>query len=319
MVYNYELIREIIYERIDEMEFLKILLPIFGIFFIGFVGQKTLKFDIQNISKLALYLMSPFLAFCTFYEKELSMSYLYYGIFAFLLCICIILLVFLASYILKYSVEERCAMILASAFMNNGNYGTPVILLVFGTAGMEVAVPLIVFQQMVMSTLGIYFAARGSSDGVGKNVVLEKVLKMPVVHGALLGIAFQLLHISIPNELLTCMQMVGNASIPTVMIILGMQLAVISLKDFNVSKISLAIILRLIISPIIAVIITLFLPFDVMTKQILIILAAMPTAANTTLMAVQFNTNPSLVSSATFISTSLSIITLPVLLNILPI
>lgn len=299
------------------MEFLKILLPVFGIFFIGFVGQKTLKFDIQNLSKLALYLMSPFLAFCTFYEKEISMNYLYYGVFAFLLCIGIIILVFLASYILKYSVQERCAMILSSAFMNNGNYGTPVILLVFGAAGLEIAVPLIVFQQMVMSTLGIYFAARGSAEESTKNVVLEKVLKMPVVHGALLGILFQLLHVSLPNELLTCMKLVGDASIPTVMIILGMQLAAISVRDINLSKISLAIILRLIISPIIAVIITLFLPFDLMTKQILIILAAMPTAANTTLMAVQFNTKPSLVSSATFLSTILSIITLPILLNIM--
>ncbi|EAG7378304.1 AEC family transporter, partial [Listeria monocytogenes] len=38
------------------MEFLLILLPVFGIFAIGFVGQKTLKFDIPNLSKLTLYL-----------------------------------------------------------------------------------------------------------------------------------------------------------------------------------------------------------------------------------------------------------------------
>ena len=91
------------------MEFLKILLPVFGIFAIGFVGQKTLKFDIQNLSKLALYLMSPFLAFCTFYEKKLSMSYIYYGVFAFLLCTVIIILVFIASYIFKIFLKrEMC-------------------------------------------------------------------------------------------------------------------------------------------------------------------------------------------------------------------
>lgn len=54
-----------------------------------------------------------------------------------------------------------------------------------------------------------------------------------------------------------------------------------------------------------------------MTKQIMILLAAMPTAANTTLMAVQFDTKPDLVSSATFISTVLSIITLPIVLYFL--
>ncbi|MEC3787191.1 AEC family transporter, partial [Bacillus safensis] len=42
-----------------------------------------------------------------------------------------------------------------------------------------------------------------------------------------------------------------------------------------------------------------------------------PTAANTTLMAVQFRTKPEFVSSTTFLSTVLSIVTLPVLLWIL--
>ena len=45
-----------------------------------------------------------------------------------------------------------------------GNYGTPVVLLAFGSGALEVAVPLMVFQQMVMSTIGIYFAARGSEE-----------------------------------------------------------------------------------------------------------------------------------------------------------
>ncbi|MDE1376651.1 AEC family transporter, partial [Bacillus licheniformis] len=52
-------------------------------------------------------------------------------------------------------------------------------------------------------------------------------------------------------------------------------------------------------------------------KQIMVLAAAMPTAANTTLMAVQFETKPAIVSSATFISTMLSIVTLPVVLWLL--
>ena len=44
---------------------------------------------------------------------------------------------------------------------------------------------------------------------------------MPIAYGALLGILFQVLHFKMPTELLTCMNMVGDASIPTVMIILA--------------------------------------------------------------------------------------------------
>ncbi|EAE7365340.1 TPA: AEC family transporter [Listeria monocytogenes] len=299
------------------MEFLLILLPVFGIFAIGFVGQKTLKFDIPNLSKLTLYLMSPFLAFNTFYTHPLTIDYAYLAIYIFALCLSLILLVSLISFLLGYNLQDRCALILASAFMNNGNYGTPVVLLVFGAVGLDIAVVLMVLQQLAMSTIGIYFAAKGSKDANGMKTVMKRVVRMPIAYGALLGLALQLLHVSLPSALMTCVKLVGDAAIPTIMIVLGMQLAVISFRRIELTKVGIALVLKLLIAPIIAFGLTLILPVDEMTKQIMILLAAMPTAANTTLMAVQFDTKPDLVSSATFISTVLSIITLPIVLYFL--
>ncbi|EGP6956905.1 AEC family transporter [Listeria monocytogenes] len=299
------------------MEFLLILLPVFGIFVIGFVGQKTLKFDIPNLSKLTLYLMSPFLAFNTFYTNPLTIDYAYLAIYIFALCLSLILLVSLISFLLGYNLQDRCALILASAFMNNGNYGTPVVLLVFGAVGLDIAVVLMVLQQLAMSTIGIYFAAKGSKDANGMKTVMKRVVRMPIAYGALLGLALQLLHVSLPSALMTCVKLVGDAAIPTIMIVLGMQLAVISFRRIELTKVGIALVLKLLIAPIIAFGLTLILPVDEMTKQIMILVAAMPTAANTTLMAVQFDTKPDLVSSATFISTVLSIITLPIVLYFL--
>ncbi|EAD5709526.1 AEC family transporter [Listeria innocua] len=299
------------------MEFLFILLPVFGIFAIGFIGQKTLKFDIPNLSKLTLYLMSPFLAFNTFYTNPLTMDYFYLAIYIFVLCLSLILLVSVISFLLGYNVQDRCALILASAFMNNGNYGTPVVLLVFGAAGLDIAVILMVLQQLAMSTIGIYFAAKGSKDANGMKTVMTRVVRMPIAYGALLGLILQLLHIPLPSALMTCVKLVGDAAIPTIMIVLGMQLAVISFRRIELDKVGIALVLKLLIAPFIAFGLTLILPVDEMTKQIMILLAAMPTAANTTLMAVQFDTKPDLVSSTTFISTVLSIITLPIVLYFL--
>lgn len=296
------------------MEFLLVLVPVFGIFAIGYIGQKTLGFDIQTLSKMSLYLMSPFLAFDTFYTNKLTMDYVYLSIFVLGLCLVLVLFVYFLSFFHKYPNQDRCAMILSSAFMNNGNYGTPVVLLVFGTAGLDTAVVLMVLQQLIMSTIGMYYAAKGGSEEGGFKTVMTRVIRMPVAYGALLGAILQLKHISIPKELMTGIELVGNAAIPTIMIILGMQLALISFKNIEYRKISYSLLLKLMVSPVIALGFTLILPVDDMTKQIMILVAAMPTAANTTLMAVQFNTRPEVVSSATFISTMLSIVTLPVLL-----
>ncbi|GAA3329162.1 hypothetical protein GCM10020331_076090 [Ectobacillus funiculus] len=71
--------------------------------------------------------------------------------------------------------------------------------------------------------------------------------------------------------------------------------------------------IKLAISPVIAYGLTMLFPMDDMVKQIMVIIAAMPTAANTTMYAIQFDTEPEFVSSATLVSTSLSLATLPII------
>ncbi|MED4074135.1 AEC family transporter [Priestia endophytica] len=294
------------------MEFLAILLPIFGIFAIGFVGQKKIGFDTKTISTMALYLMSPVLVFKTFYTTKFNLDYIYLTIYTFALCFALIAVVYVIAIFQKYSNAETCGMILASSFMNNGNYGTPVVLLLFGATGLDAAIILMVIQQLVMCTVGVYYAAKGSPEGNGIQSALRAVRRMPIVYGGILGAIFQLLHIPLSSSVTEAIDLVANAAIPTIMIVLGMQLANISVKNLAKEKVSLSLIVKLAISPVIAYVLTLFLPVDHMIKQIMIIMAAMPTAANTTMYALQFNTEPDFVSSATLISTSLSLATLPI-------
>lgn len=298
------------------MQFFLILFPIFCIFVVGFIAQKVLKFDIANLSKMSLYVLSPFLAFKTFYTHKLTTDYLYYFIYIFLLCFALIAIVAVWSFIMKYNIKERCAMVLGSCFMNNGNYGTPVIMVFFGQLGFDLAVIMMVLQQFIMSTVGIYYAAKGSGDidSISQKEVLLKVVRMPVAYGAFLGIIFQLCQIPLTDSILKSIGMIGDSSIVVIMIILGMQLAKLRISQLDYPKISFVLFNKLIIAPIVAFGLVYFMPIELMYKQIMIVLAAMPSAANTTLLSVQFNTKPELVSSATFISTILSLITLPIVL-----
>lgn len=298
------------------MQFFIILFPIFCIFIVGYIAQKMLKFDVANLSKMSLYVLSPFLAFKTFYTHQLTVDYIYYFIYIFSLCLILVAIISIWSWFAKYSTKERCAMILSSCFMNNGNYGTPVILVFFGALGFDLAVIAMVLQQFVMSTVGIYYAAKGSDhqDMVNQKEVLLKVIKMPVAYGAFLGIIFQLCQIPLSPSILSSVVMIGDSSIVIIMLILGMQLAKLKLAQFEYDKIAVALIVRMVISPLLAAVLVSFMPINEMYKSVLIVLAAMPSAANTTLLAVQFDTKPQLVSSATFISTILSLITLPIVL-----
>ncbi|KAA0964888.1 AEC family transporter [Sporosarcina sp. ANT_H38] len=296
------------------MNLLLIILPVFIIFSIGYIGQKFIGFDIKSISTAALYLMSPFLAFRTFYTNELTMDYFYIVLFSLLLTIGLLIVVWITALIMKATRPQLSAMILGGVFMNSGNYGAPVVLFAFGAVGFDYAVIMMVFQSLLMNTVGIFFASIGGEEKSTLRQSAQRVIRMPLIYAAFLGIGLQLVSLPIPSTVMEAISLVADASIPTVMLVLGMQLAAISRKRVAYRYVSAVSIIRMIASPLIAVGILYFMPVNDLLKAVIIVQASMPAAANTTMLALQFGTEPDLVSFTTFFTTLISIITIPVIL-----
>lgn len=296
------------------LDLLMIVLPAFMIFFAGFIGQKVIGFDIKSLSSVALYIMSPFLAFRTFYVNELTVEYFYILLFCLLLLFTLMMIVWITAYFTKATKQQMSAMMLGGAFMNSGNYGAPIVLFALGAVGFDYAVIMMVFQSFLMNTFGLFFASLGGKEGASWKDSLRRVIKMPVIHGAFAGVSLQLLSVNIPDPFMEAVSLIANASIPTVMLVLGMQLAVITRKRVAYRYVTSVTIIRMIVSPILAVIIVSFLPISTLLKSVLIIQASMPAAANTTMFAIQFGTEPDLVSFTTLITTIISIVTIPIVL-----
>lgn len=296
------------------MDLIMIILPVFLIFFTGFMGQKMIGFDIRSISTAALYLMSPFLAFRTFYTHALTLDYLYIFLFCLLLTVFLILVVWMTSKMMGAGRPQLSAMILGGAFPNSGNYGAPVVLFALGAAGFDYAVIVMVFQSFLMNTIGIFFASIGGKEQASLQESLQRVVRMPVIHGAVVGLVLQVFSITIPGTVLNAVDLVADASIPTVMLVLGMQLAAIERKRVAYRFASVGIIIRMVVSPLVAVAILYFFPVNDLIKTVLILQSAMPVAANTTMFAIQFDTEPDLVSFTTLATTLISLLTIPFVL-----
>ncbi|GGH74978.1 putative permease [Pullulanibacillus pueri] len=298
------------------MVFLNIVVPVFIVFGAGYLVQKLFHLELRSLSTTIIYILSPFLAFKTFYEADLNMDTFYLVIYAFSLTIVLLALIYAYSRIRKHSTEDYCALVLGTVFMNAGNYGVPVALFAFGDAGLHTAVILMVIQSLSMSTVGIYFAAKGGDKGE-KLAPWRRVLKIPIAYGALLGVGFNSLSLSLPETLERPVNLISDATIPMVMLLLGMQLANITLKNMQIEKVTVAVVARLFISPLIALVLIWILPVSGMVAKVILLIAAMPTAANTTIYALQFNTKPNIVTSTTLLSTLLSVVTIPVLIHLL--
>ncbi|AIQ60856.1 AEC family transporter [Paenibacillus borealis] len=299
------------------MEFVLIILPVFLIMGAGFLGQKLLKLEIRSISTMALYLMMPFLTFNTFYTNEINIDYAYMFLFNILLILVLVIVTVVVGKAIKADKSSMSAMLLGTAFPNMGNYGAPVILFAFGATAFNYAVITMVIQTLLINTIGIFIAAYGSEQPTSVKQALLSVVKMPVLYGVLLGVVFQVMPITLPGAIMDGIELIGSASIPTITLLLGMQLAQMKAQQFEFKYVSSITLIRMVVSPLVMAVLVSLMPVSPMIRNVFILLAAMPIAANTTLLALQFNTRPNLVSYITLVTTLVSLLTVPITLYLL--
>ncbi|SFB32634.1 hypothetical protein SAMN04488072_11621 [Lentibacillus halodurans] len=294
--------------------FFQVVLPIMAVFGAGFLLQRIRFLDVKSLAAASIYIFLPALVFTTLYEASFNQGYTMIVIFAFYLLFAMIVVVKMLAHIFKWSESVESGSILTTAFMNGGNYGVPVILFSIGEAAMPYAVFLMVLQSLIMNVFGVYYASRSTS---GFWRACKTIFKMPATYAAVLGVGFQASSVDIPDSVYSTLAMVSDAAIPLMMVILGMQLASITGLQFNWNVILSAASVRMILSPMLAFLFIWLVPVDPVIGAVLMIVAAMPSAATTTMYAIEFDAEPELVSSITLVTTLVSIVTVTVLLNVI--
>ncbi|WP_042222295.1 AEC family transporter [Oceanobacillus manasiensis] len=293
--------------------FLNVILPIMAVFAAGYVLQRIRLLDVKSVSAVSLYILSPALVFIGLYDASFDSDFFIIFIYMFVLFFMMVILNKILARLLKWSPSVESASILSTGFMNSGNYGLPVVLFSIGQEAVPYAIFIMVVQALQNNFFGVYYASR-STSGMKRAVV--NVMKMPTTYAAILAFAFQQFNITVPEAAHSTLSMVGDAAIPVMMVMLGMQLASITGLKLNWQVLASAVTLKMIIAPLIAFGFVAILDVDPLIASVLIIISAMPTAATTTMYAIEFDTEPDLVSSITFASTLISIVTITILLNI---
>lgn len=100
--------------------------------------------------------------------------------------------------------------------MNAGNMGFPLALFAFGQAGMQRATLMFVMLTLLQYSLGIYIL-----NGRGN---WTEIFRLPLIYAAIMGISINLAQLRIPELLLQPITMLGQATIPIMLISLGYRL-----------------------------------------------------------------------------------------------
>lgn len=215
------------------------------------------------------------------------------------------------------------AFVLVSVFPNTGNYGIPLADFAFGATGRSTAVLVTAIQGVLLYTVGIYIAARGS--GGSPLADMRRVFGVPLVYAVVVALALRWLGAVPPADstVMQTMELLGNASIPVMLLILGIQLSnVDGGSDFE--SVGIASAMKLLLAPVLAFVAVLVVGFQNQTvARVVVLLLATPTGVTTIILVGAFSHQTAdrsaseLVSATVFLTTVVSALTVTLLVWLL--
>ena len=284
------------------------IVPVFIAIGLVYTLERRLKIDIKSISRIIFYALSPCLVFSSLVKSTVSGGdFRDIASFEILITLGLVLVAWGVARVLRFDRAMESALVLATIFVNAGNYGLSVNLLAFGEMALARAIIYFVVSSVLMNTTGVYLASRGKARAFD---AFLNVFRVPVVYAVFLAIVVNLTNVNVTQSpIFNAVEMVGKGAVPLMLLLLGMQLAKTSMAQ-GMRIAGLATFIRLVAAPVIALPLANWLGLAGSTLQACVVEASMPTAVTTAVVAIEFDARPEFVTSVIFLTTLVSPITL---------
>jgi predicted permease len=295
-----------------------IILPVFLVVGTAALAQTRLRLEIRTLSRVAFYLFSPALVFDTLASSDVSSSE--FGQMTAVLILTTLALWALGALLARLLHLEgttRAAFLIAILIMNAGNYGLPVNLFAFGEAGLARASLYFVGSALLAASLGVYLSARGRAT---VQLALRRMITMPLLYAAVLGLVFNLSSLTIPETLAKAIHLLGQAAVPSMLLVLGARLAETfqsRQRVVHLPALGAVTVLRLIVAPALAWLFADLVGLSGLARHVSVLETAMPTAVMTTILATEFESDASFAALGVLVTTLVSLPTVTILLNLL--
>jgi malate permease and related proteins len=289
--------------------FINNLLPVLLCAATGFVVGRTLRPDIRAASRLAFYIFSPCLVFVSLERIGISGEELgKLALFTFIVTVVIGGLSFLSGILLGVERRLMASMIVSAMFVNSGNYGLAATKFSFGEAALARALVCFVFSTVILYTLGVLISSMGKFSAPQ---ALLKLLTVPAFYGLVAAAIVRHGDLHLPVFAARSVTLLGDASIPLMLVILGLQVAEARVwARSRLILIGIVSFLQLVATPLVALLMAHWIGLQGACRQAAVLQASMPAAVATTVLAVEYDLDNTLVSGVVVFTTLLSPLTL---------
>ena len=290
------------------MELLKPLSPVVSVFLlvaVGFIFAHWKKISLASVTEIIVYLGTPSLVFSSLASKPLFAADIVVLAGGILLIFAGVGLL-IRFYFFIFGFSSR-GFALPTLFMNAGNMGFPLALFAFGQEGMQRATLLFVAITLLQYSLGIYIL-----NGRGN---WTEIFRLPLIYAALAGLLFNLTEIKLPELLLQPVTMLGQATIPIMLISLGYRLY--QVESLQLGHALGGALLRIFGGFAAANIAVNLIGADGVNRQVLLLYGSLPAAVVNFVLTEKYRQDPGLAASIVVISTFISVLTIPIVLSLI--
>jgi predicted permease len=289
-----------------------VVLPVLLVAGIGGVAGRRIGLSNETMSAAVFFLFSPALVFTSMSTANLHSSavariaLVAVGVFALNA-----LLGFAWSRVRRSDPRTRAVAVVGAAVPNLGNMGLPMARLAFGARGLEIGIMIFVIGVILSSSAAVAVGTLAVGEHSRRGALLAP-LRYPSIYAAAVGVAVNLGGVRLPALVRDSVGTLGQASIPCMLVVLGLSFTSPGLRDLGEPL--AAGINRLVIGPLGAWALTLLVGLEGVARGTSIMMAGMPSAVATTILAAQLRANVPLAVRIVVVSTLCSIATLTVLI-----
>jgi malate permease and related proteins len=286
---------------------LQIVAPAFLIIALGYGCSRYIQSSNKALIKVTMGVLVPAFAWEHLYRMKLESS----GVTDVLLSAVIIMLVpgLIAWIVFRVMGISRRGIYLPIMFMNSVNLPFPILAAAYGEGAIPFALMFYLTAFLGIFTLGLIIVSGGKEKGY-----LE-IFREPVVYVVLFALLFNAGEVEVPEFVNGSAHLLAQATIPMVLLTLGIQLAQVKITELKLSFIAVAI--RFIGGALTGIFCVWLFQLEGLAYKVVILESVMPCAVITSLVAEKYRAQPEIVASTILISTLLSIIVIPCTLILL--
>lgn len=287
--------------------FVNVLVPVFTLVIIGYTIGPRLELEPRTLSRYIFTILTPAFVFDVLSSTTIA-AHIIVRMTGYIVVVHVgcAIVGFLVAKLLRRSAQMTAAYVLMAVFGNVGNFGLPIIQFALGEEALAAAAIYFLVIMVVAFTVGVAAANWNRGSRLQALIAVVKTPALIVVLPAMLCNWFQ---IDLPLMLMRPISLLSGALIPTMLVMLGVQLAAAGIPRLSLDMVAASAV-RLVVSPVLAVALAAPLGITGIERSAGILQSSMPIAVLTSIIAMENDLLPSFVTATILFSTLVSVVTL---------